>query len=160
LIVNQPDKKWFISLGLILYFMELSEYKCYYDSCSKTYKTKYNLRRHINSNHLLIREFTCQFCLKSFASKQNLQGHERTHCKTEDMGELEIPFVPINLTGRKNEEIRELLLSRIYCEKKPCFSSLSSSGINTLSKPILPLICHERSSLADEIRLPVIPILL
>lgn len=138
--------------------MEPSEYKCYYDSCFKTYKTKYNLRRHINSNHLLIREFTCQLCLKAFASKQNLQGHEKIHSKTENMLELEMPFVPINLSGRKHEDIKELLLSRIYFEKKPNYSN--PSLLNTLSKPILPLICEERTNLANEVRLPVIPILL
>lgn len=29
-------------------------FKCYYEGCSKTYKTKYTLARHINTEHLMI----------------------------------------------------------------------------------------------------------
>lgn len=138
--------------------MELLEYKCYYENCSKSYKTKYNLRRHINSNHLLIKEFSCQICMKSFASKQNLQGHEKTHNKTEEMTELEIPFMPLSSNPRKYEDIRELMLSKIYIEKKTVYSIPLT--LNMTSKPTLPLICEERINSTSKFKLPVIPILL
>ena len=52
---------------------------CYYSECGKTYKTRFNLRRHINSTHLKIKGFTCPECNKPFVSKQNLKEHHYIH---------------------------------------------------------------------------------
>lgn len=59
--------------------MKPYKYCCYYDNCEKIYKTKFNLRRHINSYHLHIRSHTCARCNKSFVSKQNMKEHEFSH---------------------------------------------------------------------------------
>ena len=54
-------------------------FQCYYSECGKTYKTRFNLRRHINSSHLKIKGFTCPECNKPFVSKQNLKEHHFIH---------------------------------------------------------------------------------
>ena len=54
-------------------------FQCYYSECGKTYKTRFNLRRHINSTHLKIKGFTCPECNKPFVSKQNLKEHHYIH---------------------------------------------------------------------------------
>ena len=53
--------------------------KCPYNSCNKVYYTKFNLRRHINSYHLELKNFKCDICSKSFVSKQNLKDHHYIH---------------------------------------------------------------------------------
>jgi uncharacterized Zn-finger protein len=63
---------------------EQSEFKilqfcCMYNSCGKGYSTKLNLKRHILSKHSAINRFTCSFCQKAFASKQNMTEHSYTH---------------------------------------------------------------------------------
>ncbi|CAG9317328.1 unnamed protein product [Blepharisma stoltei] len=59
--------------------METMMFECYYDFCHKLYKTKFNLRRHINSSHLKIKSYTCDQCQKLFVSKQNLKEHALIH---------------------------------------------------------------------------------
>ena len=54
-------------------------YPCYYPQCSKTFSTRFNLRRHVNVSHLEIRAFICEVCKKTFASKQNLREHGFIH---------------------------------------------------------------------------------
>ena len=52
---------------------------CPYPSCSKRFCSKYSLERHYNAKHLKIRPHFCQFCFRSFASKQNRLTHEYIH---------------------------------------------------------------------------------
>lgn len=138
--------------------MEELPYKCYYESCTKCYKTKYNLRRHINSNHLYIKEFSCVVCSKTFASKQNLQGHERLHKEKLSMPELNIPRTSFTGVKGKHEEIHDLLLSRLYKEIKLVYSVNNNS--TKMVMPILPPVCDERTVINGTTKLPVIPILL
>ena len=56
-----------------------SIYPCYYPACHKTFATKFNLRRHVNSSHLEIKNYTCPLCCKKFACKQNLNEHHYIH---------------------------------------------------------------------------------
>lgn len=137
--------------------MEEFEHRCYYENCDKCFKTKYNLRRHINSNHLLIKEFTCQICSRMFASKQNLKGHEKIHFKSSKIPELEIPIEIKRRRVKIMEDIEVLKLSKIYAEPKIVVFQEYISNIN---KPILPLVCNERTDLENKMKLPIIPILL
>lgn len=55
---------------------------CPYPTCSKRFSSKYSLERHYNAKHLKIRPHFCQFCFRSFASKQNRLTHEYVHRPT------------------------------------------------------------------------------
>ena len=59
---------------------------CYYPDCAKTFVTKFNLRRHVNSTHLAIKAYTCPVCLKRFACKQNLSEHNFIHTGEKPFG--------------------------------------------------------------------------
>lgn len=137
--------------------MSEQEFTCYYAKCSKSYKTKYNLRRHINSNHLNIREFVCMHCSKLFACKQNLIGHEKLHLKYDIIPELEIPRTRAYPSRENKEEIKDLLLSNYYYELKPVYNI--KCEIPTANLPILPPISLERT-ITYSTRLPVMHILL
>lgn len=52
---------------------------CPYQSCNKEYKSKFNLRRHVQYNHLGNKPFACTVCERNFVSKQNLAEHEFIH---------------------------------------------------------------------------------
>lgn len=52
---------------------------CPHASCSKHFGSKYSLERHYKVQHLKIRPHYCQFCFRSFASKQNRLTHEYLH---------------------------------------------------------------------------------
>ena len=138
--------------------MEEYEYKCYYDNCQRSYKTKYNLKRHINSNHLFIKEYCCFVCSKAFASKQNLQGHERLHSQSLPKPEFEVPEAQRINTRQAFNEVREFNFARIY--KDPTMVYSVNTSISKSIMPILPPVCNERSSKIERIKLPIIPILL
>ena len=122
--------------------MSEHEFTCYYSRCSKSYRTKYNLRRHINSNHLKIKEFICVYCSKLFACKQNLTGHEKLHLKYDRIPQLQIPGHRNSPARKDGGEIRDLLLSKYYCELKLVYSD--KWEIPTSNLPILPPISDER----------------
>ena len=138
--------------------MEVCAYTCYYENCQRSYKTKYNLKRHINSNHLLIKDFCCAVCSKTFASKQNLQGHERLHSQALPKPEFEVPEDQRLYIRQPFNEVREFNFSKIY--RDPTIVYSMNSSISKSIMPILPPICHERSSEKAKIKLPIIPILL
>lgn len=54
-------------------------YCCMFPECTKSYTTKYNLRRHVECGHLKVRPFHCRRCEKRFSSRQNLREHLQTH---------------------------------------------------------------------------------
>lgn len=47
--------------------------------CDKAFNLKRNLGRHILQVHTAVRKYTCQYCMKTFLTKQGYQKHERTH---------------------------------------------------------------------------------
>lgn len=51
--------------------------KCTYKNCKKILSSKYNLKRHIEFNHLGVRPHECEICFKRFTSKQNRLEHIR-----------------------------------------------------------------------------------
>ena len=62
---------------------QIGEFICKHANCERSYSSKYNLRRHIESNHSKIKRFRCRACGKHLSSKQNLQEHLYTHSKVK-----------------------------------------------------------------------------
>lgn len=54
-------------------------YCCMFPGCGKTYNTKFNLKRHVDSKHLKLKTFRCDVCSHEFSSKQNLVEHRYLH---------------------------------------------------------------------------------
>ena len=70
---------------------------CPQAGCSKHFCSKYNLERHYKAQHLKLRPHYCQFCFRSFASKQNRLTHEYLHRTTPPESLLQpfqVPFQP------------------------------------------------------------------
>lgn len=59
------------------------EFHCRATGCGKSYSSKYNLRRHIESNHCKNKRFRCRACGKYLSSRQNLQEHMHTHTRVK-----------------------------------------------------------------------------
>ncbi|CAG9317162.1 unnamed protein product [Blepharisma stoltei] len=55
------------------------KFTCYYSWCAREFRSKYNLKRHINTRHLFLRAFVCNICNKQLVSKQNLIEHRFIH---------------------------------------------------------------------------------
>ena len=54
------------------------DYPCQYEGCSRTYKSKFSLKRHYLS-HQGIRNHRCPYCNKGFALAQYLREHIHIH---------------------------------------------------------------------------------
>jgi hypothetical protein len=54
-------------------------------SCTKNFKSKYSLERHYNccKRKPIITDFKCEYCLKYYTTKQNLQVHKEDICKVK-----------------------------------------------------------------------------
>ena len=57
----------------------LTLYCCMFEGCTKEYKNKFNLKRHIQTTHFKRKAFQCKTCLNTFVSKQNLAEHMFIH---------------------------------------------------------------------------------
>ena len=53
---------------------------CTHDGCTKTYTTRFSLRRHMAS-HSSVKKHVCVLCFKSFTLAQYLKEHTYTHTK-------------------------------------------------------------------------------
>lgn len=62
-------------------FKELSItlFCCPVEGCNKEYKSRFNLKRHVECNHLGRKPFTCEVCNRSFVSKLILTEHQFIH---------------------------------------------------------------------------------
>lgn len=58
---------------------QLTLFCCMENECGKTFITKFNLKRHVTSVHLKSKNFKCDYCCKTFSSKQNLDEHVFIH---------------------------------------------------------------------------------
>lgn len=56
-----------------------AQYKFKCDLCDKQTRTQHQLNTHIKNIHLNIRNYRCDFCEKSFYTKQACEEHRRTH---------------------------------------------------------------------------------
>lgn len=52
---------------------------CPVEDCDREYKSKFNLKKHIQTWHLNAISFNCKVCNKKFVSKQNLREHNFIH---------------------------------------------------------------------------------
>lgn len=57
----------------------LTLYCCMFEGCDKSYKSKFNLKWHIEKIHLKSKKYSCPKCNQSFASNQNLKEHKYKH---------------------------------------------------------------------------------
>ena len=135
------------------------ECQCYYPGCLRSYNSKYNLKRHINTNHLHLKSYPCEQCEKSFASKKNLVKHTTTH--SEIVFE-ELPIVlhtkPRAAKSVASIDIKSLPLAEYYHEivtYQPQNPVISKQGL-----PSLPSIDSCRQTHQGNSKIPLIPILL
>lgn len=64
----------------------MDRYSCPFPDCTKAYKCKLNLNRHLSAIHAENKRFQCNICEKALSSSQNLNEHLRLHSKL-------LPFV-------------------------------------------------------------------
>lgn len=59
--------------------MKAKAYVCTVPQCSKTFTSRFNLKRHIDSIHLGCNRFVCELCGKTLTSRQNYIQHLHIH---------------------------------------------------------------------------------
>jgi uncharacterized Zn-finger protein len=134
------------------------DFQCYYPNCPRSYNSKYNLKRHINTNHLHLKSYPCDQCEKTFASKKNLLKHTATH------SEIVFEHVPVIVKTRKEDgkvksyDLTPLQLSRLY--KEVVAPIMVNPIISKQSLPSLPPVDLCRQSLQGEAKVPLLPVLL
>ena len=64
----------------------MDRYNCPFPGCTKVYKCKSNLNRHLSAIHAENKRYQCQVCEKVLSSSQNLREHGLLHTKL-------LPFV-------------------------------------------------------------------
>lgn len=52
-------------------------YRCGYENCSKSYKSKENLILHYKNKHLCLKPYQCDYCSMSFSHRNGKTYHER-----------------------------------------------------------------------------------
>ena len=77
---------------------------CPIEACCKEYKSKFNLKRHVEFNHLGRKPFLCSTCGRLFVSKQNLTEHQFIHSGIK-------PY-KCNQCGHKFRQISQLSLHK------------------------------------------------
>ncbi|KAL7732224.1 hypothetical protein ACLKA6_018463 [Drosophila palustris] len=65
----------------ILTHTKEKKYMC--DQCDHTSHNKQCMTKHIKVVHMKIRDYLCQYCQKSFASKYHLNTHEKLHTRDD-----------------------------------------------------------------------------
>ena len=64
----------------------MEAFSCQISGCFKVYKSKANLKRHMEAIHADTKKYQCNQCSKILSSKQNLKEHKFIHTK-------ELPYV-------------------------------------------------------------------
>ena len=134
------------------------EFQCYYPDCPRSYNSKYNLKRHINTNHLHLKSYPCEQCEKNFASKKNLMKHATTHTDIvfEEISPISNSKLQIGSSSRF--DLNPIPLSLYYKEvhqATPINPIISKQGL-----PSLPSIDFCRQTHQKEIKIPLLPVLL
>jgi KRAB domain-containing zinc finger protein len=84
--------------------MIITLFCCPLEGCGKEYKSKFNLKRHVEFNHLGKKPFVCPTCSRLFVSKQNLTEHQFIHSGIK-------PY-KCNNCGQKFRQISQLSLHK------------------------------------------------
>lgn len=119
----------------------MNTYECYYEDCRKTYNSKYNLIRHINSFHLDNKSYMCSYCSKGFYNKQCLDLHIST-------GMCDFQYWPREKLGLYED------LSQITEAKKHRLQAPPP-----LQLPVLPRIEKDRQVPLHLAKLPIISLI-
>lgn len=113
-------------------------YCCMFPGCTRTYSTKFNLKRHVEFSHQNKKRHQCKTCKRWLASKQNLIEHCYTH--TGDK-----PFVCLDC-GQAFRQVSQYSLHRrrhIYEDKdeeiESSIQSLAALGHKRKASPCLSL---------------------
>ena len=77
--------------------------RCPFHGCSKSFCSLFSLRRHKNTVHMKLREFTCPLCAKTFTQKQHMLAHLRRH-------RISNPPTADTETPRQKNQIKFVLL--------------------------------------------------
>jgi len=78
--------------------VSISEFKCM--TCNKTFKSKFNYTRHINSEIHNTKEYKCKQCDKIYKTNWSLMKHVRNHDLNDPKLDDRIP-VKNNITGKR-----------------------------------------------------------
>ena len=114
------------------------DFKCYYKDCSRSYQSRQNLRRHVNTDHLKIKTYPCSICSRLLSSKQNLANHTNKHLKLVLVdGHKKSVQSSIEL----EDDIKPMLLSKYFKEKQEIYH-YESCSMNLLN--LLPPVSSNR----------------
>jgi uncharacterized C2H2 Zn-finger protein len=130
------------------------DFKCYYPSCNRVYKSRQNLRRHVNTDHLKVTQYLCSVCGRFLSSKKNLVYHTNKHWKLES----------VKIIKRENQQMTEdqlivkpLILSNHFKDQLEFFQH---NNCYPKVQTFLPPIDSSRQSISSTIKLKLIPSLL
>mmetsp|Transcript_34383 Transcript_34383/g.60258 ORF Transcript_34383/g.60258 Transcript_34383/m.60258 type:complete len:119 (-) Transcript_34383:638-994(-) len=92
-------------------------FHCSSPRCPATFKSKYNLKRHVDTVHFHLKSFQCNSCCKYLSSRQSLLDHLDWHS-----GETAYECTKCRKTFNKSSQLARH--KRIHRLKKPLSSSL------------------------------------
>ena len=106
--------------------MKVTLYCCCVQNCSKEYKNKFNLKKHMEIIHFRVKPFKCDVCQQEFVSKQNLLEHSFIHSGLK-------PY-KCSYCGNKFRQISQLSLHRRIHNKNYAESLKNVKEIELISE--------------------------
>lgn len=97
-------------------------------SCTKNFKSKFSLERHNKSckGKPIITDFRCEYCLKYYTTKQNLQVHKEEICKVKK-NKQELLEAKLKL---KDQEIENKLIKQELNAKSQIINNTTNNITN------------------------------